>query len=390
MSDLLSAADGQRVTLHGLLDLSAAFDCVDHDILLHRLQKAFGIGGSALKWIRSFLVDRSQQVSYGGQLSAYGHLTCGVPQGSVLGPLLFLLYTAELFDLVAECGLTAHSCADDTQVYISAPAVNAASATIRFIACIEHIKAWMSSNRLKLNTDKTQVMWTGTRQQLAKINITHLTVLSDTVQFSDTVVDLGVTLDSQLSMSSHIAALRRSCFYQLHQLRMVRDSLTTDAAKTLVNAFVSSRLDYCNSLLSGVAKGLVTKLQSVQNAAARLISRTRKFDHIMPVLRNLHWLPIQRRIDFKVATLVYKCLHGCAPPYLAQDCIPVSSVSNRSHLRSADTRILCVPRTRTSTYGPRAFAVAGPTTWNSLPVNLRLSDSFPDFRRKLKTYLFNL
>jgi hypothetical protein len=104
MSDLLSAADGQRVTLLGLLDLSAAFDCVDHDILLHRLQKAFGIGGSALKWIRSFLVDRSQQVSYGGQLSADGHLACGVPQDSVLGQLLFLLYTAELFDRLLNAG----------------------------------------------------------------------------------------------------------------------------------------------------------------------------------------------------------------------------------------------------------------------------------------------
>jgi hypothetical protein len=302
MSDLLSAADSQRVTLLGLLDLSAAFDCVDHDILLHRLQKAFGIRGSALKWIRSFLVDRSQQVGYSGQLSADGHLACGVPQGSVLGPLLFLLYTAELFDLIAECGLTAHSYADDTQVYISTPAIDAASATLRFTNCVEHIKAWMSSNRLKLNTDKTQVMWTGTRQQLAKINITHLVVLSDTVEFSNTVVDLGVTLDSHLSMSSHVAALRRSCFFQLHQLRMIRDSLTTDAAKTLVNAFVSSRLDYCNSLLSGVTKGLLMKLQSIQNAAARLISRTRNFDHITPVLRSLHWLPIQWRIDFKVAT----------------------------------------------------------------------------------------
>jgi len=118
LSDLLSAADSQRMTLLGHLDLSAAFDCVDHDILLHRLQKAFGIHGSALKWIRSFLVDRSQQVSYGGQLSADGHLACGVPQGSVLGPLLFLLYTAELFDLIAERGLTAHSYADDTQALL--------------------------------------------------------------------------------------------------------------------------------------------------------------------------------------------------------------------------------------------------------------------------------
>ena len=215
MSDLLGAADNRRVTLLGLLDLSVAFDCVDHDTILLRLQKAFGINGIALRWIRSFLIDRSQRVSYNGRLSAAGHLVCGVPQGSVLGPLLFLLYTSELFDLIANAGLTAHSYADDSQVYVSAPAADAESAALRFTVCVEMIHVWMSSNRLKLNTDKTQVIWTGTRQQLAKVSIDELSLLSANVQFSTTVVDLGVTVDSQLTMSAHVAALRRSCFFQL-------------------------------------------------------------------------------------------------------------------------------------------------------------------------------
>jgi Reverse transcriptase (RNA-dependent DNA polymerase) len=387
----LNAVDNKQVTLLGLLDLSAAFDCVDHDILLQRLRMTFGIDGAALRWIESFLGDRTQRVSYGGQLSAAGRLSCGVPQGSVLGPLLFVLYTADLFDVIAQCGLTAHSYADDTQVYISAPAAEAASAVTRFATCVERIKAWMSSNRLKLNTDKTQVIWTGSRQQLAKVNITDLTLLSSTVAFSDSVNDLGVMVDGQLSMADHVAAISRSCFFQLRQLRVVRDSLSTTAAKTLVNAFVSSRLDYCNSLLAGITSGLLSRLQSVQNAAARLITRTRKFDHITPVLRDLHWLPIRRRIDFKVATIVYKCLHGYAPPYLADDCQLVSTLPGRRHLRSADTGTLYVPRTRTFTHGARAFAVTGPVTWNSLPEELRLLDSsLLDFRRKLKTYLFNL
>ena len=106
--------------------------------------------------------------------------------------------------------------------------------------------------------------------------------------------------------------------------------------RTLVSAFISSRLDYCNNLLSGVTSGLLTKLQSVQNAAARFVSMSWKFDHITPILRDLHWLPVRRRIDFKVATLVYKCLHGFAPPYLIEDCVLVASLSGRQHLRSAD------------------------------------------------------
>ena len=173
----------------GLLDLSAAFDCVDHVILLQRLMNMFGVCDTALKWIKSFLTDRTQQVWYSQRLSSISHLTCGVPQGSVLSPLLFLLYTAELFDLIAACGLTAHSYADDTQVYYSVPAVNASVAVQRFTFCLERIEYWMGSNRLKLNTEKTQAIWIGTRQQLQKVKVgsKELYLGSSVVQFSEGV-----------------------------------------------------------------------------------------------------------------------------------------------------------------------------------------------------------
>ena len=187
-------------------------------------------------------------------------------------------------------------------------------------------------------------------------------------------------------MADHVAALRRSCLFQLHQLRMVRSSLTLEAAKTLVHAFVSSSLDYCSSLLYGIGDDLQTKLQSVQNATARVVTGTRKFDHITPVLRQLHWLPVRQRITFKLAMITFKCLHGLAPSYLTDVCIPVSSVVGRWQLRSADSGALVVPRTRT-TIGRRDFAVAGPATWNSLPVNLRTSslsrDTFAKKNSKL-------
>jgi len=190
-------------------------------------------------------------------------------------------------------------------------------------------------------------------------------------------------------MSDHVAQVCRSCYFQLRQLRHVRRSLTLDAVKTLIHAFISSRLDYCNSLLTGVSDGVLRKLQSVQNAAARLITNTRKFDHITPVLRDLHWLPVRQRIEFKTAMLVYKCLHGLAPSYLSEFCRPVSSLPGRRQLRSGSTGILHVPRTKTS-IGSRSFAVAGPVTWNSLPAELRTFElSVASFAKRLKTYLFN-
>ena len=138
------------------------------------------------------------------------------------------------------------------------------------------------------------------------------------VTVADSARDLGVLIDSCLTMAEHVSAICRSGFFQLRQLRHVARSLTADAAKTIVHAFVACRLDYCNSMLHGITDSLFRRLQSIQNAAARLITGTRRRDHITRVLRDLHWLPVRRRVDYKLALLVYKSLHGLAPPYLAE------------------------------------------------------------------------
>ena len=139
------------------------------------------------------------------------------------------MYAAELFDVITRFGLVGHSYVDDTQVYISAPVTSSSTVVQRFVSCVE-----MSSNLFKLNADKTQLIWLGTKQQLDKLSTSELDLLSARVRFSTVVSDLGVMVDSQLSMADHVAALSRACLFQLRQLRLVRSSLTDESAKTLV------------------------------------------------------------------------------------------------------------------------------------------------------------
>ena len=235
----------------------------------------------------------------------------GVPQGSVLGPLLFLLYVAEVFDIIASCGLTGHCYADDTQVYISARAADMQVASSRLAECVERLNRWMQMNRLKLNADKTQLIWLGTRQQLAKLTVTQLLLAASVVEFDVKATDLGVVLDSQLSMASQDAAVCRSCSAAVYST--ITDTGCSEGLSPSLCSLQAGLLQQCNSLLAGVSDIYMKRLQSVQNAAARLVSGARRQDHITPVLQALHWLPVRQRVLFKTVVLVWRCLNSAAP-----------------------------------------------------------------------------
>ena len=245
----------------------------------------------------------------------------------------------------------------------------------------------MSSNRLKINTDKTQFIWPGTHQQLVKINCPTITLAGNVINRSADVTVLGVVLDPEMTFATHIRRLAR-CFYQLRQLRSVHSALTLDASKTVVHAFVSSRVDYCNSVFSLACAKHLRPLQFVLNAAARVFSRRQKYDHITDVVCDqLHWLPVTERIEYKLCSLVYKCLHQSGPLYLSEMCNFVSDLPGHRHLCSAAHSDLVELRTLTSTYGPRSFAACGPK--NRLPLTVRdHSLSVGQFSRYLKTELF--
>ena len=182
-----------------------------------------------------------------------------------------------------------------------------------------------------------------------------------------------------------MSALVKSCNYQLRRIGQIRKYLTQEAAEKLIHAFVSSRLDNGNALLYGLPDYQIVRLQRIHNTAARILTRKRKFDHISPVLADLHWLLVKQRIVYKILTLTYRCLHGSAQDYLSELLTPYAPSRT---LRSSDSTLLSVPKSRTKSYGDRAFRNASPKLWNNLPLNIRQSETFSTFKSSLKSYLF--
>ena len=238
-NDILLNMNKQHVTLLVLLDLSAAFDTVDHDILLTALNKQ-KLGGRAFEWFRSYLSGRCQQISVRGCQSESFNLNCGVSQGSCLGPLLFTIYTSSLIDVVEDYLPSVHCYADDIQLYISFNPVDKtghSDAIAAIESCIQVIRSWMHDNKLLLNEDKTEFLLIGTKQQLAKVNISHVTVGKANIAPPSPVKNLGVWVDSNLSLVDHITKTSSAAFYHLYNIRRIRRFLTKECTETLIHAF---------------------------------------------------------------------------------------------------------------------------------------------------------
>ena len=332
----------------------------------------------------------SQFVRFNGETSVTTMVTSGVPQGSVLGPILFIEYSAEVIGLVEQPSFNVHAFAND----LYAAQHDAALLAKQMSTCIESVKAWMSSNRLCFNPSKTELIWLGSSRRLHHCSGTGMRVSDVDLQPIDCVRNLGVLIDSGMTLTRHVNYISGVCFFQLRQLRIIRRSLTADVAHALVCALIHTRIDYYNGLLVSCLRYPTDKLQAVLRVAARLVLQLPYRSSVSEVMhRQLHWLDVEERVNYKIGLLVYKCLHGLAPSYLSDQCISASSFAGCANMHSS-LRLdwqLYVPRTKTKTLGPRGFYYASSAVWNSLPADLRDPRlSLHSFRTKLKSHFFTV
>ena len=387
-NDILWAFERQSITSLVAIDLSAAFDTVDHAILLNILNGKFGITDKALKWFDSYLRPRSFKVIIDQQCSNNQDLDVSVPQGSCAGANLFNLYCSPLNDVVPT-DLRLSGFADDHSIRGTFKAGNIQQENTtkeKIEACMLNIKHWMDTVRLKMNPSKTEFIYFGGRQQLRKCSTDSLDVAGDLILRSHTIRYLGAYLDENLNYKLHINKKCQAAMFNYFKIKGIRRLLDIPTATCLCLSLCISHLDYCNSLLYGLPDNTIKRLQRVQNMCARLILRRGKQDSITQCLKELHWLPIRQRINYKILILTHKCLNGQGPQYLKELLIP--HTHRRQGLRSnTQLDLLVRPFTKLKTFADRSFSIAAPTLWNQLPTALRQMDPLT-FKKELKTHLF--
>ena len=366
-----------------MLDLKKAFDTVDPDILTQKLQW-FGVSNIPLSWFKDYLSDRNQLVQFKSELSNERPIKCGVPQGSILGPLLFILYVNDLPKVCSKTKVILY--ADDTAILCRGKSIAQIQKTLNSEMGL--CSVWFTQNKLHLNVSKTKSMLFGTSQRLSSIKAPdnfEITVCEEVVERVQVFKYLGVHMDVNLNWHTHVEKIAKKISSKIGILRRVKPYLTIDLSKMIYNSIVLPHFTYCNIIWASTDETTISRLQNLQNTSARVILTENKRSHVQPMLDVLSWMPISSQTRYHTLVAVYKCTHGLVPSYLHKTFIQISRIHSYS-TRQANQSNLFTRRPTLSQY-KRSFTYRGVVLWNQLPEQIRSAETLNTFKAKLTAYI---
>ena len=372
--------DKKKISLLLLLDLSKAFDSVNHSILIRKCQ-ALHIDPS---WFTDYLRNRLQSVRLKHVISSPKYVRFGVPQGSILGPILFNIYVNDLKEFLSDCYFVQY--ADDTQIIIDGDIDNLEDLIRRAEEVLCRVKLYFNNNGLLLNENKTQCIFLGSRQYLSEIgNNIHVSFNGTVIKPLESVKNLGVHFDKYMTFEKHVDELCRKVMGTLIYLNRIKKLFDPETRLIVVQSLVLSLINYCFIVWGSTSNVYKQRVQKLQNFAARVaIGTVKKYDHISPFLLQLGWLKINDKFVFEVCVFIFKVLRNIFPNWLYN----FSTVDSVTGITTRQANNLVTRRANTE-IGSRKINTRGPQLWNNLPTSLKDEGSLVSFKNKLRKYLLN-
>ena len=370
----------KKISLLLLLDLSKAFDSVSHQILLKKCSKV----NIDSFWFEDYLKNRIQSVQMGSVLSSAKEINFGVPQGSILGPLLFLIYVNDLPQYINDCLLVQY--ADDTQILITGDISDLETIKRKAELTLEIARRYFNFNGLLLNENKTQCIFFGTWQYINRIpeNIRILFNNHELVPRKD-VKNLGVHMDSCMTFSKHINELQNKLMGTLLFLNRITKRFNQECRIMVVQSLILSVLNYALKVWGSANRSNIQRVQKLQNFAGKVaIGGARRRDHASPIIERLKWLRMDRKYIYEICMFIFKIKAHQVPEWLFE--FPTVDEIRGAEVMTRQNNKLFIPRTRTDN-GARNLQVVGPKLWNTLPEEILNCQTFYNFSRKLQQYL---
>ena len=373
--DWFNAIDKGNVVGLVMLDLKKAFDTVNHSILIEKL-KMYNLDDKCIKWFESYLFNRTHCTSINGVTSKRANSQCGIPQGSILGPLLFIAYINDLPQHVST-NTTVSMYADDTAMYTTCRNVNELNRVLNNDLC--NVSNWLARNKLSLNVAKTELIIIGSKQRLSQINDGELNVhINETnLKRVKTCKHLGFIIDENLSWNEHVNQIeKKKAAFSLYTLRKASPVVPRNIMCMLYNCILLPHFDYGDNIWGTCNVSSHHKVQKLQNRAAKIITGSARMDSSTEARNKLKWLNLKERYQFHLAVNMFKVMNGQAPNYLA----------NRFNIKDSGYALrgyknLSIPKPRTE-FKKRSFSYCGATLWNSLPDAIKSSCNLSQFKKK--------